>query len=169
MKNNKELFMMSLLATDAADALSRFCGILGRWGCSLEGMNLTRDWSGDARLTAVVGGDAHQLDRIAQQAAKLCTVRSAALLSPRPLGEDETLHLSLRAGSLTHAEASHLCAAHGAMICGRTDSALRIEMTGDPAALAGFLSAAAPYGVLSAEVSNVSTFPMEEELLRAAY
>lgn len=97
MKNNKELFLMSLLATDAADALSRFCGILGRWGCSLEGMNLTRDWSGDARLTAVVGGDAHQLDRIAQQAAKLCTVRSAALLSPRPLGEDETLHLSLRA------------------------------------------------------------------------
>ena len=56
MKNNKELFLMSLLATDAADALSRFCGILGRWGCSLEGMNLTRDWSGDARLTAVVGG-----------------------------------------------------------------------------------------------------------------
>lgn len=55
------------------------------------------------------------------------------------------------------------------MICGRTDSALRIEMTGDPAALAGFLSAAAPYGVLSAGVSNVSTFPMEEELLRAAY
>ena len=31
MKNNKELFLMSLLATDAADALSRFCGILGRW------------------------------------------------------------------------------------------------------------------------------------------
>ena len=28
MKNNKELFLMSLLATDAADALSRFCGIL---------------------------------------------------------------------------------------------------------------------------------------------
>lgn len=55
------------------------------------------------------------------------------------------------------------------MICGRTDSALRIEMTGDPAASPDSSAPPAPYGVLSAEVSNVSTFPMEEELLRAAY
>ena len=169
MKNNKELFLMSMLVSDSADAVARFCGVIGRWGCSLENMSLTRDFSGDSRLTVVVGGDAHQLDRIEKQTAKLCTVRSVTLLSPRALGEDETLHLSLRAGSLTHAEASHLCASHGAMICGRTDSALLIEMTGNPAALALFLNAAAPYGVLSAAVSNVTTFPVEEELLRAAF
>ncbi len=169
MKSNQELFLMTMLTHDAADATARFCGIIGRWGCSLENLVLTRDQSGNSRMTVVVGGSAHQLDRIAQQTAKLCSVREVSLLSSQPLREDETLHLLLCADSLTHAEASHLCASHGAMICGRSDRALRIEMTGSPSSLAFFLNAAAPYGILSAEVSNVSTFPVEEELLKAAY
>ena len=168
MEKNKNLFLMSLLVTDAADALSRFCGVLGRWGCPLESMHLTADRSGLQRLTVIVGGDAHRVDRIVQQTARLCTVRSVSLPSARPLSSDETLHLSLQADSLSHAAASRLCASHGAMICGRTEDALLIEMTGDPASLALFLDAAAPYGIVGASVSNVSTFPVEE-MLRAAF
>ena len=162
MKNQTGSYLITLLTDDAALTLARFTGVLGRWGCALETLVVSQDCApGQNRLTCVFAADAYQAARISSQSARLERVSDLQLVSQNPLCDVSPLKVRITCDDLTHAEACRLCDRHSALISGRTEHEMTIETKSNPKGLALFLNDVAPYGLLHAEVPNVSYFPLE--------
>ena len=166
MKNQTGSYLITLLTDDAALTLSRFTGVLGRWGCALEALVLTDDRDPAlGRLTCVFSADPYQAARIARQAAGFEQVRALQLVSQSPLRDVGPLTVRITCDLLSHAEACRLCDRHSALISGRTEHEMTIEAESTPKGLALFLNDVAQYGLLHVEVPNVSYFPLEAEAM----
>ncbi len=162
MKNQNGSYLVTLLTGDAALTLARFTGVLGRWGCTLETLVMSKDRApGLNRLTCVFVADAYQASRIASQTARLEQVTELRLVSQNPLCDVSPLKVRIACDQLSHTEACRLCDRHSALISGRTEHEMTIEAASNPKGLALFLNDVSPYGLLHAEVPNVSYFPLE--------
>ncbi|MPM81573.1 hypothetical protein SDC9_128627 [bioreactor metagenome] len=166
MKNLNGSYLVTMLTDDAALTLARFTGVLGRWGCALETLVISEDCTpGFNRLTCVFSSDPYQATRITSQTARLEQVTKLQLVSQSPLCDLSPLKVRISCNNLSHAEACRLCDRHNALISGRSDREMTIETESSPKGLAMFLNDVAPYGLLFAEVPNVSYFPLETEAL----
>ena len=162
MKSQNGSYLVTMLTDDAALTLARFTGVLGRWGCTLETLVVSRDCEPSLnRLTCVFSATAYQASRITKQTARLEQVSGLQLVSQNPLCGVSSLKVRISCDHLSHAEACRLCDRHSALISGRTDLEMTIETESDPKGLALFLNDVAPYGLLFAEVPNVTYFPLE--------
>lgn len=166
MKNQNGSYLITMLTNDAASTLARFTGVLCRWGCALETLVASEDRTpGLDRLTCVFCANPYQASRISSQTARLEQVRDLQLISQGPLCGVSSLKVRVSCDRLSHAEACRLCDRHNALISGRTEHEMTIETESSPKELALFLNDVAPYGLLCAEVPNVSYFPIESEAL----
>ncbi len=166
MKNQTGSYLVTMLTDDAALTLARFTGVLGRWGCTLETLVVSEDCTpGLNRLTCVFNSDSYQAARIANQTARLEQVTGLQLVSQSALCDLSPLKVRICCNNLSHAEACRLCDRHNALISGRSDREMTIETEASPKGLALFLNDVAPYGLLFAEVPNVSYFPLESETM----
>ncbi|MFV0496714.1 MAG: hypothetical protein ACK5L0_00890 [Candidatus Fimivivens sp.] len=163
MKNQNGSYLATMLTDDATLTLARFMGVLGRWGCTLETLTVSKDCAGLNRLTCVFSATAYQTTRIMSQTARLEQVAEVQLVSQNPLGSISPLKVRISCDQLSHAEACRLCERHSALISGRTDIEMTIETQSDPKGLALFLNDVAAYGLLFAEVPNVTYFPLETQ------
>ncbi len=162
MKNQTGSYLVTLLTGDAALTLARFTGVLGRWGCALETLVVSKDRAPDQnRLTCVFSADSYQSSRIISQTARLEEVTELRLVSQSPLCDVNPLKVRIACDQLSHTEACRLCDRHSALISGRTAHEMTIETASDPKGLALFLNDVSPYGLLHAEVANVSYLPLE--------
>lgn len=166
MKNQNGNYLVTMLTDDAALTLARFTGILGRWGCALETLVVSEDRTpGLSRLTCVFNGNPYQASRITSQAARLEQVTGLQLVSQGPLRSVSPLKVRISCDHLSHAEACRLCDRHSALISGRTEHEMTIETESSPKGLVLFLNDVAPYGLLFAEVPNISYFPTEAKAM----
>ena len=166
MKNQNGSYLITMLTSDAALTLARFTGVLGRWGCALETLVISEDCTPALnRLTCVFSGNPYQASRIISQTARLEQVSDLQLVSQSPLGSVSPLRVRISCDSLSHAEACRLCDRHNALISGRTEREMTIEAESNLKGLALFLNDVAPYGLLFAEVPNISYFPLEAEAM----
>ncbi len=166
MKNQNGSYLVTLLTNDTTLTLARFTGVLGSWGCALETLVMSKDRvPGLHRLTCVFIADAYQALRIASQTSRLEQVTELQLVSQNPLCDVGPLKVRITCDGLSHAEACRLCDRHSALISGRTEHEMTIEAESNPKGLAMFLNDVAPYGLLHAEVPNVSYFPLESQAL----
>lgn len=169
MKNQNGSYLVTMLTNDAALTLARFTGVMGRWGCAIETLVISEDCTPDLnRLTCVFCANPYQASRITSQTVRLEQVRDLQLISQSPLGVVNSLKVRISCDRLSHAEACRLCERHNALISGRTEREMTIEAESSPKELALFLNDVAPYGLLFAEVPNVSYFPMEPEALTSS-
>lgn len=166
MKNKNGNYLLTMLTSDTALTIARFTSILGRWDCELETLVVSNDNApGVSRITCIFCADSIESLRIEKQTACLHNVSELQLISHSPLQNNNLIRVRISCEHLSHSEACSLCNRHNALISGRTESEMTIETISSPKGLALFLNDVSPYGLICAEMPNVSYFPLESEPL----
>ena len=126
---------LSVLVEDESGALSRIAGLFARRGFNIESLAVgPAENRGKSRLTMVVDGDAQTLE-LTKQLDKLVNVLAVTDLTPIPSVERELMLIKVSAPPENRAAILDLVQVFRAKVVDVADSALVIEVVGDPGEL----------------------------------
>jgi len=151
---------LSVLVEDESGALSRIAGLFARRGFNIESLAVgPAENRGKSRLTMVVDGDAQTLEQLTKQLDKLVNVLAVTDLTPIPSVERELMLVKVSAPPENRAAILDLVQVFRAKVVDVADSALVIEVVGDPGKLVAITNVLEGYGIL--EIARTGRIALE--------
>ena len=139
---------LSVLVEDESGALSRIAGLFARRGFNIESLAVgPAEKRGHSRLTMVVDGDAQTLEQLTKQLDKLVNVLAVTDLTPIPSVERALMLIKVSAPPENRAAILDLVQVFRAKVVDVADSALVIEVVGDPGKLVAIENVLESYGI----------------------
>ena len=139
---------LSVLVEDESGALSRIAGLVARRGFNIDSLAVgPAEAPGISRLTMVVEGDNQTLQQMSKQLDKLINVLDVLDLSTLPAVERELMLLKVSANESQRGEIFDLVQVFRAKVVDVSDSALTLEVVGDPGKLVAIEKLLKPYGM----------------------
>ena len=140
---------LSVLVEDESGALSRISGLFARRGFNIESLAVgPTEQGGVSRLTMVVAGDDGALEQMSKQLQKLVNVLEVIDLSALPSVERELMLVKVKADATSRGEIFDLVKVFRAKVVDVGDSALILEVVGDPGKLVALEQLLKPFGIL---------------------
>jgi len=140
---------LSVLVEDESGALSRISGLFARRGFNIDSLAVgPAETRGISRLTMVVEGDDQTLQQMTKQLNKLFNVLGVADLSNIAAVERELMLLKVSSKGETRGEILELVQVFRAKVVDVSDTALTLEVVGDPGKLVALEKLLEPYGIL---------------------
>ena len=140
---------LSVLVEDESGALSRISGLFARRGFNIDSLAVgPAETRGISRLTMVVEGDDQTLQQMTKQLNKLFNVLGVADLSNLAAVERELMLLKVSSKEDTRGKILELVQVFRAKVVDVSDSALTLEVVGDPGKLVALEKLLEPYGIL---------------------
>ncbi len=165
---------LSVLVEDESGALSRIAGLFARRGFNIDSLAVgPAEAEGISRLTMVVQGDNQTLQQMSKQLNKLVNVLSVLDLTTLPAVERELMLLKVSASAEQRGKILDLVQVFRAKVVDASDSALTLEVVGDPGKLVALENLLKPYGIL--EIARTGKVALERasgvntEMLKAHY
>ncbi|MFZ9901629.1 MAG: acetolactate synthase small subunit [Vulcanococcus sp.] len=151
-----------MLLEDESGALSRIAGLFARRGFNIESLAVgPAEQPGRSRLTMVVDGDAQTLEQLTKQLNKLVNVLGVTDLTRIPAVERELMLVKVSAPPEKRAAILDLVQVFRAKVVDVADTALVIEIVGDPGKLVALENVLASYGIL--EIARTGRIALERE------
>ena len=140
---------LSVLVEDESGALSRISGLFARRGFNIDSLAVgPAETKGMSRLTMVVEGDNKTLQQMTKQLNKLFNVLGVADLSNLAAVERELMLLKVSSKDETRGRILDLVQIFRAKVVDASDTALTLEVVGDPGKLVALEKLLEPYGIL---------------------
>ena len=140
---------LSVLVEDESGALSRISGLFARRGFNINSLAVgPAETKGMSRLTMVVEGDNKTLQQMTKQLNKLFNVLGVADLSNLAAVERELMLLKVSSKDETRGKILDLVQIFRAKVVDVSDTALTLEVVGDPGKLVALEKLLEPYGIL---------------------
>ena len=140
---------LSVLVEDESGALSRISGLFARRGFNIDSLAVgPAETKGMSRLTMVVEGDNKTLQQMTKQLNKLFNVLGVADLSNLAAVERELMLLKVSSKDETRGKILDLVQIFRAKVVDVSDTALTLEVVGDPGKLVALEKLLEPYGIL---------------------
>ena len=140
---------LSVLVEDESGALSRIAGLFARRGFNIDSLAVgPAETIGISRLTMVVQGDESTLQQMTKQLNKLINILEVLDLTTLPAVERELMLLKVSATSEKRSYILDLVQVFRAKVVDVSDSALTLEVVGDPGKLVALENLLKPYGIL---------------------
>ena len=140
---------LSVLVEDESGALSRISGLFARRGFNIDSLAVgPAETKGMSRLTMVVEGDNKTLQQMTKQLNKLFNVLGVADLSNLAAVERELMLLKVSSKDETRGQILDLVQIFRAKVVDVSDTALTLEVVGDPGKLVALEKLLEPYGIL---------------------
>ena len=140
---------LSVLVEDESGALSRISGLFARRGFNIDSLAVgPAETKGMSRLTMVVEGDNDTLQQMTKQLNKLFNVLGVADLSNLAAVERELMLLKVSSKEETRGRILDLVQVFRAKVVDVSDTALTLEVVGDPGKLVALEKLLEPYGIL---------------------
>jgi acetolactate synthase-1/3 small subunit len=153
---------LSVLLEDESGALSRIAGLFARRGFNIESLAVgPAEEHGRSRLTMVVDGDEQTLEQLTKQLNKLVNVLGVTDLTRIPAVERELMLLKVSAPPEKRAAILDLVQVFRAKVVDVADTALVIEIVGDPGKLVALENVLSSYGIL--EIARTGRIALERE------
>jgi acetolactate synthase-1/3 small subunit len=151
---------LSVLVEDESGALSRISGLFARRGFNIESLAVgPAEESGMSRLTMVVEGDSRTVEQMTKQLNKLVNVLGVTDLSTIPSVERELMLLKVSAPPEKRAAILDLVHVFRAKVIDVGETALTLEVVGDPGKLVALEQVLATYGIL--EIARTGKVALE--------
>ncbi|MCP9817840.1 acetolactate synthase small subunit [Vulcanococcus limneticus] len=151
---------LSVLVEDESGALSRISGLFARRGFNIESLAVgPAEDAGSSRLTMVVEGDDHTLEQMTKQLNKLVNVLAVTDLSAIPSVERELMLLKVSAPPEQRSAILDLVQVFRAKVVDVADTALTLEVVGDPGKLVALEQVLQSYGIL--EIARTGKVALE--------
>ena len=151
---------LSVLVEDESGALSRIAGLFARRGFNIDSLAVgPAESPGISRLTMVVEGDEQTLQQMSKQLNKLVNVIKVLDLTTLPAVERELMLLKVSSSSEQRSKILDLVQVFRAKVVDASDSALTLEVVGDPGKLVALEKLLAPYGIL--EIARTGKIALE--------
>tara|TARA_Y100001978_G_scaffold189890_1_gene192555 strand:+ start:1507 stop:2031 length:525 start_codon:yes stop_codon:yes gene_type:complete len=140
---------LSVLVEDESGALSRISGLFARRGFNIDSLAVgPAETKGMSRLTMVVEGDNETLQQMTKQLNKLFNVLGVADLSNLAAVERELMLLKVSSKDESRGRILDLVQVFRAKVVDVSDTALTLEVVGDPGKLVALEKLLEPYGIL---------------------
>jgi len=140
---------LSVLVEDESGALSRISGLFARRGFNIDSLAVgPAETKGMSRLTMVVEGDNDTLQQMTKQLNKLFNVLGVADLSNLAAVERELMLLKVSSKDESRGRILDLVQVFRAKVVDVSDTALTLEVVGDPGKLVALEKLLEPYGIL---------------------
>ncbi|CAK6697387.1 acetolactate synthase small subunit [Synechococcus sp. CCY9201] len=151
---------LSVLVEDESGALSRISGLFARRGFNIESLAVgPAEKSGVSRLTMVVEGDSRTVEQMTKQLNKLVNVLAVTDLSTIPSVERELMLLKVAAPPEQRAAILDLVQVFRANVIDVGETALTLEVVGDPGKLVAIEQILETYGIL--EIARTGKVALE--------
>ncbi len=139
---------LSVLVEDESGALSRIAGLFARRGFNIDSLAVgPAESQGISRITMVVEGDDQTLQQMSKQLNKLINVLQVLDLTTLPAVERELMLLKVSASAEQRSKILELVQVFRAKVVDASDSALTLEVVGDPGKLVALENLLKPYGI----------------------
>jgi acetolactate synthase-1/3 small subunit len=140
---------LSVLVEDQSGALSRISGLFARRGYNIESLAVgPTEQVGISRLTMVVAGDDRILEQMTRQLLKLVNVLEVIDLTVIPAVERELMLVKVQADAASRGAVFDLVQVFRAKVVDVADTALTLEVVGDPGKLVALEQLLRPFGIL---------------------
>ncbi len=151
---------LSVLVEDESGALSRIAGLFARRGFNIHSLAVgLAEQEGQSRLTMVVEGDDETLQQMTKQLDKLVNVLQVLDLTRLPAVERELMLLKVSAPASQRSVILDLVQVFRAKVVDVADTALTLEVVGDPGKLVALEKLLTPYGIL--EIARTGKVALE--------
>ncbi|QPN65792.1 acetolactate synthase small subunit [Synechococcus sp. CBW1006] len=151
---------LSVLVEDESGALSRISGLFARRGFNIESLAVgPAEKGGVSRLTMVVEGDSRTVEQMTKQLNKLVNVLAVTDLSTIPSVERELMLLKVAAPPEQRAAILDLVQVFRANVIDVGETALTLEVVGDPGKLVAIEQILETYGIL--EIARTGKVALE--------
>ena len=151
---------LSVLVEDQSGALSRISGLFARRGFNIESLAVgPAERAGVSRLTMVVEGDNQTLQQMSKQLNKLINVLEVLDLTTLPAVERELMLLKVSASAEQRGKILDLVQVFRAKVVDASETALTLEVVGDPGKLVALEKLLKPYGIL--EIARTGKVALE--------
>ena len=142
-------FVIGLLVTDEAGALTRISGMFARRSFNIESLTVgVTENPGISRMTIVMNGDDSARDQIISQLSKIHTVKEIKEMLPETSVNRELIIIKVKTTRETRSEIIDAVNVFRNSIIDYNKDALSIEVTGDGSKLNAFIDLMADYGIL---------------------
>ena len=140
---------LSVLVEDESGALSRISGLFARRGFNIDSLAVgPTESKGVSRLTMVVEGDDNTLQQMTKQLNKLFNVLGVVDLTNLAAVERELMLLKVSSKDENRGRILDLVQVFRAKVVDVSDTALTLEVVGDPGKLVALEKLLEPYGIL---------------------
>ncbi len=140
---------LSVLVEDESGALSRISGLFARRGFNIDSLAVgPAETKGVSRLTMVVEGDNETLQQMTKQLNKLFNVLGVIDLSNLAAVERELMLLKVSSKEETRGKILELVQVFRAKVVDVSDTALTLEVVGDPGKLVALEKLLEQYGII---------------------
>ena len=140
---------LSVLVEDESGALSRISGLFARRGFNIDSLAVgPAETKGMSRLTMVVEGDNKTLQQMTKQLNKLFNVLGVIDLSNLAAVERELMLLKVSSKEETRGKILELVQVFRAKVVDVSDTALTLEVVGDPGKLVALEKLLEQYGII---------------------
>ena len=142
-------FVIGLLVTDEAGALTRISGMFARRSFNIESLNVgVTENPGIYRMTIVMNGDDSAREQIISQLSKIHSVKEIKEMDPESSVNRELIIIKVKTTPETRSEIIDAVNVFRNSIIDYQRDALSIEVTGDGNKLNAFIDLMADYGIL---------------------
>lgn len=139
---------LSVLVEDEAGVLTRIAGLFARRGFNIESLAVgPAEQMGISRITMVVLGDDRDIEQLSKQLYKLINVLKVQDLTEIPAVERELMLIKVNANGATRSEILELAHIFRAKVVDVAESALTIEVVGDPGKMVAIVQVLQKFGI----------------------
>ena len=140
---------LSVLVEDESGALSRIAGLFARRGFNIDSLAVgPAEAEGISRITMVVEGDDQTLQQMSKQLDKLINVLEVVDLTTLPAVERELMLLKVSASADQRGKILDLVQVFRAKVVDASETALTLEVVGDPGKLVALEKLLKTYGII---------------------
>ena len=163
---------LSVQVEDESGALSRISGLFARRGFNIDSLAVgPAEAQGISRITMVVEGDDQTLQQLSKQLNKLINVLEVLDLTTLPAVERELMLLKVSASSEQRSKILDLVQVFRAKVVDASETALTLEVVGDPGKLVALEKLLKPYGIIeiarTGKVALKRTSGVNTEMLKS--
>ena len=142
-------FVIGLLVTDEAGALTRISGMFARRSFNIESLTVgVTETPGISRMTIVMNGDDSAREQILSQLSKIHTVKEIKEMDPESSVNRELIIIKVKTTPETRSEILDAVSVFRNSIIDYHKDSVSIEVTGDGSKLNAFIELMSDYGIL---------------------
>ncbi len=142
-------FVIGLLVTDEAGALTRISGMFARRSFNIESLTVgVTETPGISRMTIVMNGDDSAREQILSQLSKIHTVKEIKEMDPETSVNRELIIIKVKTTPETRSEIIDAVTVFRNSIIDYHKDSVSIEVTGDGSKLNAFIELMSDYGIL---------------------
>ncbi len=140
--------IVNAMVNNHAGILSKISGLFARRGFNIDSLAVGVTQNPEiSAMTIVVNGDAHMVDQVAKQLAKLVGVLEVRVLPHDAVVSRELSLIKVACNAKTRSEVMEIVEIFRASIIDISENAVIVELTGTPNKIDAFERMCKPYGI----------------------